>query len=152
MTDQIISSVGYDKLKKEFENLTTIKRREIADRIQKAKDMGDLSENAEYSEAKDAQAFNEGRIAELTQMLKNVTIVENGSSKGEVSMGSKIVAKINGKEKEFTIVSFNEADPFEGKISNESPLGTALVGKKKGAIVAVLTPKGKMEYEILKVE
>lgn len=152
MTDQIISSVGYDKLKKELENLTTIKRREIADRIQKAKDMGDLSENAEYSEAKDAQAFNEGRIAELTQMLKNVTVVENGGSKGEVAMGSKIIAKINGKEKEFTIVSFNEADPFEGKISNESPLGMAFVGKKKGTIVAVETPKGRMEYEILKVE
>ncbi len=151
MPDQIISQEGYDKLKKELEELTTIKRREIADRIQKAKDMGDLSENAEYSEAKDAQAFNEGRIAELNQMLKTLTVVEGNNGKGIIGMGSKVLAEVNGKEKEYEIVSFNEADPLEGKISNESPLGTAFLGKKKGEKVTVTTPKGEMEYTIKKI-
>jgi transcription elongation factor GreA len=151
MPDQIISQEGYDKLKKELEELTTVKRREIADRIQKAKDMGDLSENAEYSEAKDAQAFNEGRIAELNQMLKTLTVVEGNNGKGIIGMGSKVLAEVNGKEKEYEIVSFNEADPLEGKISNESPLGTAFLGKKKGEKVTVTTPKGEMEYTIKKI-
>lgn len=151
MNDQIISKEGYEKLKEELDFLTSSKRREIADRIQKAKDMGDLSENAEYSEAKDAQAFNEGRIAELTQKLKNVTVVENGANGGKVGMGSKVKVKINGNEKEFIIVSFNEADPMEGKISNESPIGSALLEKKKGDKVTVLTKKGSMEYEIISI-
>lgn len=151
MQDQIITKEGYEKLEKELEYLKTIKRREIADRIQKAKDMGDLSENAEYSEAKDEQALNEGRIIELGNTLKNLTIVENGAAKGKVGMGSIITAKINGNEKEFTIVSFNEADPMEGKISNESPLGKAFLDAKKGDKVKVETPRGEVEYEILKI-
>lgn len=152
MSGQIISREGYEKLQKEYEHLTREKRREIADRIQKAKDMGDLSENAEYAEAKDAQAFNEGRIMELKQMLKNLTVVENGGSKSEVGMGSTIKVKSNGKEKEYTIVSFNEADPASGKISNESPIGQAFLGKKKGDKVTVQTPKGDTEYEIIDIK
>ncbi len=101
MNDQIISREGYDKLKNELDILINIKRRDIADRIQKAKDMGDLSENAEYAEAKDAQAFNEGRIAELSQTLKNVTVVENSNGEGKVSMGSSLIVKSNGNEKNF---------------------------------------------------
>lgn len=151
MNDQIISREGYDKLKNELDILINIKRRDIADRIQKAKDMGDLSENAEYAEAKDAQAFNEGRIAELSQTLKNVTVVENSNGEGKVSMGSSLIVKSNGNEKNFKIVSFNEADPMEGKISNESPIGRSFVGKKRGDKVIVETPKGKMEYEILSI-
>lgn len=152
MSDQIISKEGYEKLKHELDLLSNEKRREIADRIQKAKDMGDLSENAEYSEAKDAQAFNEGRIIELQNLLKNLTVVENGNGKGVVGMGSKITVTTDNKEKEYTIVSFNEVNPVEGKISNESPLGHAFVGKKKGDEVTVETPKGKMQYKIIKVE
>jgi transcription elongation factor GreA len=152
MGDQIISQEGYDKLKKELDLLLNVKRREIADRIQKAKDMGDLSENAEYSEAKDEQAFNEGRIAELSQMIKNLTVVENGHNKDVVGMGSQVTVKnING-EKQYTIVSFNEADPLTGKISNESPLGRAFVNKKQGDKVKVITPKGEMEYHIMRIE
>ena len=128
-----------------------IKRREIAVRIQKAKDMGDLSENAEYSEAKDAQALNEGRIIELNASLKNVTIVETGGN-NQVSIGSKIVVKADEKERVFEIVSFNEVDPAEGKISNESPLGHAFLGKAKGDIVKVETPRGSMAYQITKIE
>lgn len=152
MNDQIISQEGYDKLKKELDLLVNVKRREIADRIQKAKDMGDLSENAEYSEAKDEQAFNEGRVAELSQMLKNLTIVENGHSKEIVNMGSTVTVKSENGQKEYTIVSFNEADPISGKISNESPLGRAFIHKKKGDKVTVVTPKGEMEYTIMKIE
>jgi transcription elongation factor GreA len=152
MPDQIISQEGYEKLKKEYDYLITAKRMEIADRIQKAKDMGDLSENAEYSEAKDAQAFNDGRIAELYQMLKNLTVVKNGNGHDKIGMGSKVKVKTAaGVEKEYTIVSFNEADPMQGKISNESPIGMAFLNKKKGDKVVVSTPKGEMEYEIINI-
>ena len=149
-SDQIITQAGYDKLKEEHTFLTTLKRREIADRIERAKDLGDLSENAEYSEAKDAQALNEGRILELAATLKNVTVV-NHKSNGEVVLGSMVTAKVNGKEKQFTIVSFNEADPVNGLISNESPLGVAFLGQKKGAIVEVEAPRGIVVYKIIKV-
>ncbi|MEA1963295.1 MAG: transcription elongation factor GreA [Patescibacteria group bacterium] len=152
MTNQIISQEGYEKLKNELDYLANVKRREIAVRIQTAKDMGDLSENAEYSEAKDAQAFNDGRIAEIIQMLKNLTVVKNGKSNGKVAMGSKVAVRCNNKEKFYTIVSFNEADPMDGKISNESPLGQSFLDKKTGDKVKVKTPKGEMEYEILKIE
>ena len=151
MPDQIITQEGYDKLKKELEYLKTVKRREISSRIQTAKDMGDLSENAEYAEAKDAQAFNEGRVAELSHSLKHLTIVKNGNSKESVGMGSKISVETSGIKKDLTIVSFNEADPLAGKISNESPLGKAFLDKKKGAKVSVKTPGGIKEYEILDI-
>ncbi|MEA3463636.1 MAG: transcription elongation factor GreA [Patescibacteria group bacterium] len=152
MSDQIISQKGYDKLKKELEHLTKTRRREIARRIESAKELGDLSENAEYSEAKDAQAFNEGKIAEVTALLKNLTIVENGKNKSIISMGSKVTVSVNGAEKQYTIVSFNEADPATGKISNESPLGMAFIDKKKNDIVKVETPNGEVEYKILEIE
>jgi transcription elongation factor GreA len=157
MPDQIISQVGLNKLKEELDLLLNTKRREIADRIEKAKELGDLSENAEYHEAKDAQAFNDGRIIELQTLLKNLTVVESdghGNGSGKTAMGSKICVKNlkTGEEKDFCIVSFNEAAPAEGKISNESPLGTAFLGRKKGDEVVVVTPKGEMKYKILKVE
>jgi transcription elongation factor GreA len=152
MNEQIISQEGYDKLKNELATLIKIKRPEIARRIQTAKDMGDLSENAEYSDAKEAQAFNEGRIAEVDAILKNVTVMNNLESREEVSLGSVVVAKIDGKTKEYTIVSFNEADPLEGKISNESPLGRALLRKKPGDVVLVNTPKGESKYEIIEIK
>jgi len=151
MTSQIISQEGFEKLQQEIDFLSKAKRAEIADRIQKAKDMGDLSENAEYSEAKDAQAFNEGRILEIQSILKNVNVVAN-SDKSHVGMGSKIVVKADdGKTKNFEIVSFNEVDPVSGKISNESPLGQAFLHKGKGDKVNITTPKGKMTYEIIEI-
>lgn len=152
MSEQIISKEGYDKLQKELEFLTNTKRREIADRIQKAKDQGDLSENAEYSEAKDAQAFNEGRIAELSSLIKNLVIVENGHGKEAVSMGSKVTVEVNGEKKVYEIVSFNEADPMSGKISNESPIGRSLIDKKKDETVNIVTLRGENKYKILKIE
>lgn len=152
MNEQIISQEGYDKLKEELNFLSTTRRKEIAERIERAKELGDLSENAEYSEAKDAQALNEGRILELTATLKNVTVVHRDSASEKVMMGSKITVKINNQEKEYTIVSFNEADPLNGKISNESPIGVAFLDKKKGDSVEVETPRGLMKYKILKIE
>jgi len=149
MSEQIISQEGYDKLKKELDYLLTTKRREIADRIEKAKELGDLSE---YSEAKDAQSLNDTRIMEISNILKNVTVVDSKKSKNEIGMGSVLIAKTGQKEKQFTIVSFNEADPMEGKISNESPLGLAFLGKKKDEEVVVRTPKGEVKYKILKIE
>lgn len=150
MNDQIISAEGYQKLEEEYHYLTTLKRREIADRIEKAKELGDLSENAEYADAKEAQAFNEGRAAEIANLLKNLTVVKN-ISKNEVGMGSKVSVEVNGEKKEYTIVSFNQADPLTGQISNESPMGIAFVGKKVGDTVVVHSPKGEMTYTITKI-
>lgn len=153
MNEQIISQEGYDKIKNELKHLTAVKRKEIAERIEKAKELGDLSENAEYSEAKDAQALNEGRIIDLSSILKNVTVVENGGSKDEVLMGSKVTVKTSkGDKRTYTIVSFNEADPVEGKISNESPIGLAFLHHKKGDEVEVTTPRGTVKYKITKIE
>jgi len=148
---QIISEEGFHKLEEELHHLTTAKRREIADRIEKAKELGDLSENAEYAEAKEAQAFNEGRISEITSLLKNLTVVKTHSN-GEAGMGSKITVEIDGQKKDFTIVSFNEADPLSGKVSNESPLGLAFLEKKIGDSVTVHTPKGDLVYKIIKID
>lgn len=152
MPDQIISQEGYDKLKKELAERINIKRLEIASRIETAKELGDLNENAEYAEAKDEQAFNDGRVGELTALLKNVTVVQSNGDKNKVSMGSRVTAMAEGKTKEFTIVSFNEANPSEGKISNESPLGVAFLGKKKGDKATVNTPRGQVIYKILGIK
>ncbi|HMB66046.1 MAG TPA: transcription elongation factor GreA [Patescibacteria group bacterium] len=150
--EQIISPEGYKKLQDELDHLVNVKRKEIASRIEKAKELGDLSENAEYHEAKDAQAFNEGRIAEINNLLKNVRVVENNNSKNKVSMGSTVTITDGKKEKTYSIVSFNEVDPAQGKISNESPIGTALLDKKKGDDITISTPKGKKEYKIKEIK
>jgi transcription elongation factor GreA len=148
---QLITQEGFEKLKKELDFLKNTRRHEIAERIERAKELGDLSENAEYAEAKDEQAFNEGKILEIEGQLKKITIVEN-SGKGEIiDLGSKVEVEYNGKQKEFTLVSFNEVDPEQNKISNESPLGQALIGRKMGDEITVPTPSGQMRYKILKV-
>jgi transcription elongation factor GreA len=152
MNEQIISQEGYDKLTDELNFLTTVRRKEIAERIERAKELGDLSENAEYSEAKDAQALNEGRVLELTNTLKNVTVVQGDTLHSEVMMGSVVTVKSDNKEKKYTIVSFNEADPLNGKISNESPIGVSFIGKKKGDSFEVETPRGVMKYKIINIE
>jgi transcription elongation factor GreA len=151
MSEQLITQEGHDKLKKELDYLSTTKRREIADRIEKAKDLGDLSENAGYTEAKEAQISNDSRILEISNIFKNVVIVKSLGSTKEITMGSVVTVETGNKEKVFTIVSFNEADPLSGKISNESPLGVAFVGKKRGDRVVVITPKGEVEYKIKKI-
>jgi len=153
MTSQYLSKEGLEKLREEYEQRTNIMRAEIAARIKEAKDQGDLSENQEYMDAKEAQSMNEGRIEELKGMLDNVVVIENGSARGSVvTVGSMIRVAANGESRDFVIVGAAEADPANGRISNESPLGAAFLGRKKGEKVSVSTPKGPVDYKILEVK
>lgn len=148
-----VTKEGLEKLKNEKEELEKNRRPEIIERIKRAKELGDLSENAEYHDAREEQSFIEGRILELREMINNAVIISdnNGSSK-TAQVGSTVKVKIAGIEKDFTIVGPAEADPLTGLISNESPLGRAFIGHKKGEEVEVITPKGKVKYKILKIK
>lgn len=153
---------GLAKIKQEVNELKTTKRQEIAKRLKEAKALGDLSENAEYTDAKEAQGFNEGRILDLEAIIKESTIIDTdklrqNNNKKEVQIGSIIEVRLeakNGKrdKKEYTIVSSHESEPHQGKISNESPIGQAFIGHKKGDIIEIVTPGGKIKYKILKIK
>lgn len=150
----IMTYDGIKKLEDELENLKTVKRKEITEKIKVALGFGDLSENAEYTEAKNEQAFVEGRIVQLENLLKNADVVdESEMPKDTVSIGCKVkVEDYEFKETiEYQIVGSAEADPMNDKISNESPVGKALMGKKKGNVVEAVTPNGVIKYKILKV-
>lgn len=149
---KLITEEGLRKIKDELENRKTTVRQDIANAIKEAKEQGDLSENAEYSEAKRQQAENEARVAELEFMLKEATVVAYDKKTDLIQMGSKVKVKFNGNEMEFQIVGSNEANPSELKISNESPMGKAFMGRKKGEEVEVETPAGKTRYKILDVK
>ncbi|MBI5038030.1 MAG: transcription elongation factor GreA [Candidatus Kerfeldbacteria bacterium] len=150
--DTFITMVGLEKLKKELHELKNVKRAQIAERIQSAKELGDLSENAEYVEAKNEQGFVEGRIMEIETIIRNATIIQKSKgSDGIVRVGSRIRIKDHSGEREYVIVGSNEADPAQGIISNESPLGQAFLGKKKGDIVQIDLPKGTTKIEILAI-
>ncbi|EPS52821.1 transcription elongation factor GreA [Clostridium botulinum A1 str. CFSAN002368] len=145
---------GVKKLEEELEYLKTVKRKEITEKIKVALSFGDLSENSEYDEAKNEQAFVEGRIIQLENMLKNASIVdENEVPKDIVSVGSIVKVKDYefDEEVEYIIVGSAEADPMNNKISNESPVGHGLIGKKVGDIIEVTVPDGVSKYEILEV-
>lgn len=148
---KFVTAEGFKKIKDELEHRRTTIRQSIANAIKEAKEQGDLSENAEYSEAKRQQAENEARVAELEFMLKEVQVAAYDKSAGVVQMGSRVKVKWNGDEMEFQIVGSNEADPVEFKISNESPMGKAFMSHKKGDKVEVDTPSGKIKYTILDV-
>jgi transcription elongation factor GreA len=136
------------ELEAELNQLKTVRRKEIADALEYSKSLGDLSENAEYHQAREDQANCEDRIAHLEQILKNAVIMDKHHS-GVVEVGTTVtVAKKGGEERQFMLVGSEEADSFAGKISNESPLGSALLGKKKGDDVTFDTPKGKATYTI----
>jgi transcription elongation factor GreA len=137
------------ELENELNQLKTVRRKEIADALEYAKSLGDLSENAEYHQAREDQANCEDRIAHIEQILKNAEVVDKHHS-GKVEVGSTVtVIKKGGKEeRQFTLVGSEEADSLGGKISNESPLGAALLGKTKGESVKVSTPKGETEYTV----
>ena len=158
MTNQeseYFSEEGLRKLKEELETLKTKTRRDIADRLEYAKSLGDLSENSEYQEAKEAQVLNEARILELEDDLRRAVVVKKNSSKDYVDIGSKVVLEKTiepGAPIEFIVVGSNESSPEENKISNESPMGAALLKRKKGDIVSISTPKGKIEYRILEIK
>jgi len=149
---KFITEDGQKKIKDELEYRKTTLRQDIANAIKEAKEQGDLTENAEYSEAKRQQSENEARIAELEFMLKDSTVVSYEKGSSTVQMGSKVKVKFSGGEMEFQIVGSNEANPSEMKISNESPMGKGFLGKKKGDSVEVETPGGKKKYKILDVK
>ena len=138
---------GMGKFKKELEYLENTKRKEIADRLQYAISFGDLKENAAYHEAKEAQGFLEGRILELKMIISNARIIEKKEN-GVVDIGSLVTLVSLGKEEKFQLVDSQEADVFQGKISNESPLGKMILGKAKGDKIILESPEGKVEYKV----
>lgn len=142
---------GLERLKEELRNLKQVRRKEIADKIERAKELGDLSENAEYQEAKDEQAFAEGRIIELETILNTATIVTSAGGTKQVGIGNTVRVRQNGDERTFTIVGANEADPTGGKISNESPLGRSLIGRRVGESLEVQAPKGTVTYKVVEI-
>lgn len=153
MQDQkvYVSKEGLEKFKQELDDLVNVKRKEIIERIERAKELGDLSENAEYAAAKDEQAFTEGRILELQDMITRAEII-NGSGKVDlVRVGSKVKVKTDGTEVEYEIVGVAEADPVAGKISNESPLGRSFLGRRVGDKIQIQIPKGTVVYTILEI-
>jgi transcription elongation factor GreA len=149
---RFITKDGLKKLQEELDERKTKLRQEIAQAIKEAKEQGDLSENAEYAEAKTQQNENESRIAELETVLKNSQVVEKDDSQKGVQISSVVKVKFNKSEMEFTIVGSNEADPANFKISNESPLGKAFMGHVAGDTVKVSTPKGVIEYKLVSVK
>lgn len=150
---QYVSAEGLERLKQELHELKTVKRREAAGRIEVAKALGDLSENAEYHEAKDALALLENRIYEIELIVKDAQVIEDQTAKkGVVQVGSTVVVEVRNQTKTFTIVGSNEAEPAAGKISNESPIGLALLGAKVGELVDVATPAGTIEYRVVSIE
>jgi transcription elongation factor GreA len=152
----LVTKEGLAKLKEELNFLQNTKRREVAERLKEAISYGDLSENSEYEEAKNEQAFVEGRIAELEEKIKFAKIIEEKQHVATVQLGTKVVIKNvnkkNAETQEYVIVGSTEADPLEHKISNESPVGSSLLDKQVGDIVKVSTPDGIVEYEIVNLE
>lgn len=149
-----LTAEGLEKLEEELDLLKAVKRREIAERIKVALDFGDISENSEYDQAKNEQAQLEERIAKLEMMLRNASVIdEDDISTDVVGIGSKVIVKDieYDEEMEFTIVGSAEADPYEGRISNESPVGSALLGNKVKDIVDVMVPDGIIKYQILTI-
>ncbi len=149
-----MTKAGKEKLEQELEQLKTVKRKEVVERIKIARSFGDLSENSEYDSAKDEQAFVEGRITTLENMIRNAKIIEESDLVSDtVSLGKSVtfVELPNGEEETYTIVGSAEADPFEGKISNDSPIAQSLIGKKVGDQVTVQTPGGEMQVKIVSI-
>ncbi len=147
----VLTPEGLDKIQNELDELKTVHRKEVNDRIRQAKEYGDLSENAEYEDAKQEQAFIEGRILKLEAMIRNARLIDESEyAAGEVHLGCVVKVKDlkNGEGYEFSIVGSAEADPVKQRISNESPLGSALMGHKKGDTVDVTTPRGVVKYKI----
>lgn len=145
-----VSAQSLSDLKAEFETLKNHKIPEIAKRIDEAKQQGDLSENAEYHQAREDMSWAQGRLKELEQIINNSQIFTTKKT-GKVSIGNKILVKINGQKKSYTIVGPQEINPAQGLISNESPLGEAFLGHEEGDRVEVKVPSGKMIYEILEI-
>jgi transcription elongation factor GreA len=149
-----LTAEGQAKLEEELHHLETVRRREVGERIKEAKEFGDISENSEYDDAKNEQAWVESRIAEVTQILANATIISSPRKSDKVTLGCKVQLKDaeTGEIHVYRIVGSAEADPAHDKISNESPVGQAILGRKKGDTVTVTVPSGKvLEYSVLAI-
>jgi len=152
--DIILTEEGYNEIKKELDYLRGEARNQIAEKIKNAREYGDLSENAEYEEAKNEQAFLEGKILELERKLSNAKVAQKTKKDGIISIGSKVTVYDTqyNEELTYTILGSGEGDPDNGKISNESPLGSALIGKKAGDKVEFPTPNGIIVFNVVSVE
>lgn len=151
MSISYLTPHGLEKLQEELELLKSQKRPEVIKRIEEAKAMGDLSENAEYDDAKEAQTMIEQRIFQIEEMLKSYQLIDDVTDSKKVRVGSTVVVEVNGKEKTYVIVGSNEADPISGKISNESPLGQSLLSLTPGKTVSVKTPAGEALYKVVSI-
>ena len=149
----LVTKEGLEKMKKELDELRSTKRAEIAQRLKAAIAMGDLSENSEYDEAKNTQAFLEGRILQLEQQIRTAQVIEK-AAKGRVDVGSTVLIEDMEEhlQEKVTIVGSTESNPFEGRISNESPVGRALMGAKAGDIVEAEAPNGVLKYKVISIE
>ena len=150
--DIALTPAGQAKLEEELQHLETVRRREVGERIKEAKEFGDISENSEYDDAKNEQAWVESRIIEVTQILARATVVEAPTKTDKVTLGSHVTLESKSGKTKYQVVGSAEADPANDKISNESPVGSAIMGHKKGEVVKVTTPSGKViEYKILSI-
>jgi transcription elongation factor GreA len=147
----LVTKEGLAKLEAELHELKTVRRKQVADRLAEAISYGDLSENSEYDEAKNEQAFVEGRILELEEQIKFAEIIEGKVNDGSVQIGSKVTLEQDGKKTEYVIVGATEADALSHKISNESPVGQSILGRKVKETVEVKAPGGTYKYKIVKV-
>ena len=150
----ILTQEGLDNLKEELVNLKTVRRKEVAERLKQAIDFGDLSENSEYDDAKNEQAFIEGRIQTIEATIRKAKVIEeSASTMGVINIGSYVTVRDMefDETEEYRIVGTSEADPMQNKISNESPLGKALLGKREGQVVDVEAPAGVLQYEVIRV-
>jgi transcription elongation factor GreA len=152
MGEQFITQEGLTKIKKELDVLRTTRRPDLIQRIKDAKELGDLSENADYHSAKEEQSFLEGRIMELESLVKNAVIVKKSKNNDKVTIGSEVKIKNGNNTFKYTITGPNESDPLGGKISNESPLGQAIMDRKKNEEFTITTPNGETKYTILEIK
>ena len=153
MADSILTQEGKEKLEEELHFLETEKRAEIGERIKVAREFGDISENSEYDDAKNEQGMMEARIAEISRILSEATVVNTPKRSSKVNIGSTVTVEMGGRERVFTIVGGAESDVAAGKISNESPVGAALLGHKKGDAVEATGPTGRdISMTIIKIE
>ena len=153
--DVLLTPEGLDKLKAEIEHLSTDKRREVAERIKEAREFGDISENSEYDDAKNEQAMLEARIASLEDKLRSASVIDSSELDNDiVRVGSLVNVKDegSGKSLKYTIVGSTEANPAENKLSNESPVGKAIMGRKKGEVVEVTAPRGALRFKIVEIK
>jgi transcription elongation factor GreA len=148
----LLTPDGLHKLNEELKELINKKRPDVIERIREAASHGDLSENADYAQAREEQSFIEGRIMEIEDIIKNAEIISKNGHGSTVTIGSTVTVKVSDQQKKYTIVGSNEANPHEGKISNESAVGKALLGRKVGEKFSVSAPAGEMEYEIISIE